>query len=135
LANRSVLVVGGGKVGLRKARKLFEAGAKVLIVDPQPRPVDLQSDIEWKQEAFKVEHLAGVELAFASATVEVNRIVVDACRELGLWVNSASEPERGDFILPATARVDDIQIAVSTGGRSPTRAIEVRNKLVEAIRK
>ena len=36
LAGRRVLVVGAGMVGMRRARRLLEDGAQVLLVDPTP---------------------------------------------------------------------------------------------------
>ena len=73
--------------------------------------------------------MLGIELAFACATPEVNREVVAACRRRGIWVNAASEPADGDFILPAVFQRGKLRIAVGTGGASPALAKRIREKL------
>jgi siroheme synthase-like protein len=44
-------------------------------------------------------------------------------------VNVADEPSEGDFVLPSTLRRGQLQVAVSTGGASPTLAQRIRLEL------
>ena len=94
LRGRTVLVVGLGAVGRRKAAGLATAGARVIGVDPAVE-VPLAIPIEVRAELYRTEHLEGVSLAFAAATAAVNRRVVADARRLGVWVCSASEPGTG----------------------------------------
>ena len=94
LLGRSVLVVGLGRVGMRKATGLVEAGAQVVAVDPRTDLV-VPVGIEHRPEGFRLGHLEGMSLAFAAASPEVNREVVAAAKSLGIWVNAASEPGIG----------------------------------------
>jgi hypothetical protein len=48
-----------------------------------------------------------------------------------VWVCSASDPQAGDFITPATVRSGELVIAVSTGGAAPALARRVRERLQE----
>ena len=59
----------------------------------------------------------------------VNAAVAAECRERGIWVNCADDPERCDFILPSVLRRGAVTVAVSTGGQSPTMARLVREEL------
>ena len=131
LRGRRVLLVGCGKVGRRKLVKLLAAGALVTVVDPVAHP---STDADWLMDEFREAQLEGMELAFACAAPDVNRRVVAECRRRGIWVNAASEPETGDFILPAVFEFDGLQIAVSTGGADPARARDVKEKLERFFR-
>jgi siroheme synthase-like protein len=132
LRGRRVLVVGLGRVGMRKAAGLVEAGAHVLGVDPR-RDLEVPSGVEHRPEEFRSEHLEGMSLAFAAAAPEVNREVVHAARQAGIWVNAASEPEMGDFAVPAVWREGLVTLAVSTSGASPSLARTLRDRAASAI--
>jgi siroheme synthase-like protein len=135
LTARPVLVVGLGPVGRRRARALAGAGARVLAVDPDPggAPGPLPDPVEVRAEPYDPAHLEGRALAFAAATPEVNRRVVEDARRLGVWVESASEPDSGDFAVPAAWRDGRVLLAVSTGGASPSLAARLRDRAAEAL--
>jgi precorrin-2 dehydrogenase/sirohydrochlorin ferrochelatase len=131
LHDRLAVVIGGGKVGRRKADGLVAAGARVRIVDPNASllQTDDESRISWIAEAYQTGHLDGASLAFAAAKEAVNARVVADAKVRGIWVNSADDPEAGDFIVPAIARSGDLRIAISTGGAAPAAARRIRDLL------
>ena len=53
-------------------------------------------------------------------------------RTLSLWADLL-DPERCSFTLPAVVRRDDLQVAVSTNGRSPAVAAWLRRNLEATI--
>jgi len=133
VTDRTVLVVGGGPVGRRKAAAARAAGARVRVVSPGPPPPAVAADpgVEWLAEPYRPDHLTGVRLVFAAGPPEVNaRVVLDATRA-GVWVSSASDPAAGDFTLPATVRRGPFVLAVGTGGAGPGFARRVRERLEE----
>lgn len=133
LNGRTALVVGLGAVGRRKAEGLVAAGARVVGVDPEAGEREVPPGVEARAEPYRAEHLSGVSLAFAAAPPEVNRRVVADARSAGVWVNSASDPAEGDFLVPAAWRDGPVLLTVSTGGASPALAAALRDRAVTAL--
>ena len=135
VTGRTVLVVGGGAVGRRKAAAARAAGASVRVVALEPRHPEFAGDpaVEWLAEPYHAGHLGGARLAFAAAPAAVNgRVVADAAAA-GVWVNSATGPPAGDFALMAAARRGAFVLAVGTGGAAPAFARRVRDRLAAAF--
>ena len=138
LAHRRCLVVGGGVVAERKVQGLLEANARVVVVSPSLT----DSLRRWASEGvighvprcFRDDDIDGCALVIgATDQVEVNREVAMAARRRGIWVNIVDTPAACDFIAPAVVRRGEVQIAISTGGKSPTLAKRLREGLEELI--
>jgi precorrin-2 dehydrogenase/sirohydrochlorin ferrochelatase len=131
IAGKQCLVVGGGKVALRKALDLLEAGAKVRAVAPQFIEAFRKScGIELCRKAYDSADLRDCALVIAATDSEdVNRRVCEDARLARVLVNVVDAPELCDFIVPATLRRGDMTISVSTGGASPSLARKIRLEL------
>jgi siroheme synthase-like protein len=130
LTDRWALVVGAGPVGRRKIQALRSAGVRVRVVCLEPRPTD-ETDpaIDWLCGPWSPPHLADVCLVVAAGPAEVNQQVVAVARGRGILVCSTSDPEQGDFHLPAVVRRGDLVVAVSTGGAGPALAAALCREL------
>jgi len=131
LAGRRAVVVGGGRVALRKARALAEAGARVSAVAPDFLPEFAEAaGVERIEAAYAAEHLEGAALVIAATDEEaVNRRVAEDARAAGVLVNVVDVPEQCDFIVPAQVRRGDLVVAVTTGGAAPSLARRLRQRL------
>ena len=136
---RPVLVVGGGQVGRRKTVSLLDAGAAVELVCPDavPELADLAAAgrIVWTRRTWRAGDAAGHLLVFACTDDKhVNRAILDDARtaHVPCCCVDLNWPD-GDFTTPATARLDDLTIAVSTNGQSFKQARDVKNEIVALL--
>ncbi len=130
VSGRRCVVVGGGGVASRKARGLLESGARVVVVSPEVTPEIDDMDVTVERRPYAPGDLAGCTLAFAATdSREVNAAVVREAEEHGIPVNVADRPAEGDFALPSVLRRGGLQVAVSTGGASPSLARRIRDAM------
>jgi len=134
MSRRRCLVIGGGAVAERKIAALLETGAEVTVLAPDVTDVvaglSKQNAIRFTARCYEAGDLDGFELAFvATDDPQVNAAVYREGRSRGVWVNSADDPARCDFILPSVLRRGALTVAVSTGGTSPALARTVREEL------
>jgi siroheme synthase-like protein len=135
LVGRRALVVGLGAVGRRRAQALAEAGAHVLAVDPAAGSLvpGLPLGIKVVPAPYHADLLEGAFLVVAAGPPEVNRQVVADAQGKGILVSSASDPDQGDFTLPAVWRSGPVVLTVSTSGASPALARVLRDQAVLAL--
>lgn len=138
LRGRRCLVVGGGDVAARKVRLLLRAGAKVELWSPELceglMALAETGAIVYLADGFQSSAVAGAALVIAATNDEtVNREVYQAAQALGIPVNVVDQPELCSFIMPSIIDRSPVQIAVSTGGASPTLARLLRARLETMI--
>jgi len=134
LAGRKCLVVGAGKVAAAKIDGLLLCGADVVVVSPHAaeaiQRLARAGRLVWRRRAFAPRDVQGRFLAIAATnSVKVNEAVFRACTMRSVLCNSVDDPEHCDFIYPAVARRGPLQIAISTGGRSPALAARLRREM------
>ena len=134
LDGKRCVVVGGGAVANRKARKILQARAEVVAISPEVKPELESVATEVHRRPYREGDLEGASLVFAATNRrEVNAAVTREARGRGIPVNVADVPSEGDFALPSVLRRGQLQVAVSTGGASPTLARRVRYELESAF--
>jgi siroheme synthase-like protein len=108
----------------------LQARAKVVVISSDVSPELDSMSVEVRRRPYREGDLEGAFLAFAATNRrEVNAAVAREAQERGVPINVADEPSEGDFALPSTLRRGQLQVAVSTGGASPTLARRIRREL------
>jgi siroheme synthase-like protein len=134
---KKCVVVGGGKVALRKVRLLLEHGSKVEVISPTICPeldhLAKNGSIKVMNKNYQPELLKGAFIAIAATSETcINERVAEAGRKQGILVNVVDNPEQSDFIIPSSIRRGDITIAISTMGKSPALARKIRVQLEQS---
>lgn len=139
LEGRNVLVVGGGRIALRKVKTLLPTGARITVVAPQFDPEFShviasgaeQSMVTTLQRPYATDDLRGIFMVFICTDQPVvNAQVSNEARARRILVNNACDYLDGDFIVPA--RLDfgeNIAVTVSTQGRAPSLAKKLKQKI------
>lgn len=136
LSGKRVLIVGAGKAAKYKVRSLVEAGADLTVIAPAFSPeIEQYSDrAVLLRKAYKTGEAAGFDVVVAATdNSDVNDKVIYEAQKAGALTCSAASPDDGDFIFPAVIRKKDYQIAVSTDGRDPYAAGQLRKKIEEGL--
>lgn len=134
IKNRHCLVVGGGRVGLRKVKTLIECGAFVTVISPEIgdelRSLSTNTGITIKQRPYLSTDLANMFLVIgATDNEDLNRKISEDAENANILCNIADRPEICNFILPAVIRRGDLMMTVSTSGKSPAFAKKLKNDL------
>ena len=135
---KSCLVVGGGRVGTRKALTLARAGANVTVISPTVTG-ELAHQIDtgrmhWVEASFQEEQLSGAFLVVAATDDEaLNAAVVGLAVQSGALVCDASSAERSQLVFGALVQGDDVTVAVFTDGRDPARARRTRDQIADLV--
>lgn len=134
LEGRPCLMVGAGKIAECKIRSLLVAGAVVRVIAPHARKSVMDwaraGVIKWEARSFEPADLDGIFLVIAAtASTPLNDLVFRAAQVRQILCNAVDDPQHCDFYFPAVVRRGQLQVAVSTGGRSPALAQRLRREL------
>jgi uroporphyrin-III C-methyltransferase / precorrin-2 dehydrogenase / sirohydrochlorin ferrochelatase len=148
LKSRSVLVVGGGELALRKIRLLGKTSARIIVIAPSPEhqlaryvgehsaQPDGENSILLHKRPFKKSDLRGQALVIsATGDTALDTVVSDAARARNLPVNVPDQPELCTFHMPSIIDRDPIVVAVSSGGAAPLLVRRVRENIEEILPK
>lgn len=138
IEGRNVIIIGGGSVCARKAETMLKYGARVTVVSPE-----LTAEIEqWAAEGslqlrrkrYDAGDLDEANIVIASTDDEaVNRQIAADCRARRIPVNVVDVTALCEFIVPAILEKGSLQIAISTGGKSPALARTLKEDLEKLI--
>lgn len=134
LEGKRCLVVGAGKVGEPKIAGLIDTGALIHVVaidgSDAVREWAEAGKIDLELRAFLPADLDGKFLSvIATASNNLNQRIYREAQQRGVLCNVVDVPEYCDFFYPAVVRRGDLQIAISTGGQSPSLAQKLRQQL------
>ncbi|HSP13225.1 MAG TPA: bifunctional precorrin-2 dehydrogenase/sirohydrochlorin ferrochelatase [Thermoanaerobaculia bacterium] len=138
IEGRSVVIIGGGNVCARKAETMMNYGARVTVIAPEfTREIEKwagEGCLEIRRKKYEESDLDGANIVIASTDDEaVNTQIAEDCRRRRIPVNVVDVTHLCEFIVPAIIEKGSIQIAVSTGGKSPALARTLKEDLARSI--
>jgi siroheme synthase-like protein len=141
LENLSVLIVGGGKIGLEKLSAILsnspETNIKIVSVAISEEVRKLAGNylnVELKERVFlplDVDNRDVVIIAIDDK--KESKRIRDIVKEKKKLVNVADKPELCDFYMGSIVQKGNFKIGISTNGKSPTIAKRIKDLLNELL--
>ena len=134
LQDRPVLVVGGGGIATGKVPGLVQAGARVTVVSPkltsELTELVRKLEIDWLPKLFEADDLNGKFLVVAATSLgDLNESVYREADKRNVLCNAVDDIDHCHFYYGSVVRRGDLQIAISTNGKSPALAQLLRKEL------
>jgi precorrin-2 dehydrogenase / sirohydrochlorin ferrochelatase len=134
LQGRTVVVVGAGAIAEGKIPGLLAAEARVRVIAPDATPQIVawagDGKLELLERKFLPGDLNGVSLAIAATSAPgVNNAVYLEAEARGIFCNAVDDIENCHFYYGSIVQRGDLQIAISTNGKSPALAQRIRKEL------
>jgi siroheme synthase-like protein len=137
LQGRTVVVVGAGAIAEGKIPGLLAAEAHVRVIAPdatvQIAAWARDGKLELLPRKFLPGDLDGASLAIAATSAPgVNNAVFLEAEARGIFCNAVDDIENCHFYYGSVVQRGDLQIAISTNGKSPALAQRIRKELEQS---
>jgi siroheme synthase-like protein len=131
--NRLIVVIGGGHIAEAKISGVLSAGGRIRLIAPSITPQIAEwvrfGKIDWLPKEFEARDLHGAFLVIAATSAPgVNEAVFREAETRGILCNAVDDIEHCHFYYGAVVQRGDLQIAISTNGKSPALAQRLRQE-------
>ena len=141
LNNKNVLVIGAGKIALRKIETLLNYNCNITVITKEileEKFLELEKNNKikiFKNQEFKEKFLQDIFLVVVATDNEVlNKNISQLCMSKNILVNNVTSKDDMNVRFASIYEKDDIQIAISANG-NPKKAVEIKNKVKEIFEK
>ncbi len=123
LEHKNVLIVGGGKVGTRRAKALIPFCKHITIVSLEfskelMEIVRKERGITLIKDYFRADLLKTPFFVLAATdNPSVNEEIIAECRKREIFVNHGGNKTQCDFYFPGIARKGSLVLGVTSGGK------------------
>ena len=141
LNNKNILIVGAGKIALRKVETLLNYNCNIIVITKdilEERFLELERNNKikiFKNQEFEEKFLENIFLVVVATDNEVlNKIISQLCINKNILVNNITSKDDMNVRFASIYEKDDIQIAISANG-NPKKAVEIKNKIKDIFEK
>lgn len=135
LNNKNILVIGAGKIALRKVETLLNYNCNIIVTTKdilEEKFLELEKNNKikiLKNQKFEEKFLQDIFLVIAATNNEVlNKNISQLCMNKNILVNNITSKNDMNVRFASIYEKDDIQIAISANG-NPKKAVEIKNKI------
>lgn len=135
IENKKCVIVGGGKVALRKIKKLLPFNPKITVIAPEIcDEIKENNKVNILQRNFADSDIENAFMVI-SATDDnsLNAHIFELCQKNNILINTVDNKEKCGFIFPALVKKENLTVGISTSGKSPIYAKFLRKKIESSI--
>lgn len=134
IANRKILIVGGGQDALKKLKILQRFNADVEVIALKVCEEIKESGITFYETAYHKKYLKNYLMLYSCLDDDkLDWQIVKDCNEAGVLVNIHDKPELCQFVSPAIYKQGNITIAVGSNGENVYESIRIRNLIKDKL--
>jgi glutamyl-tRNA reductase len=139
LKEKKCLIVGAGKIAMRKLGHLMRARAEITVIAPEISAKITETantaEIKLIEKKYDETCLDGFFLVFAATNdKKLNAKIIKDCSKRKIFVCAVDENWRhGNFITPASVEKNGVTLSVSTDGTACRRTRMIRDYLSRHI--
>ena len=141
LNNKNILVIGAGKIALRKVKTLLDYNCNITVItkeisEEEFLELEKENKIKiLKNQEFEEKFLEDTFLVVsATDNKELNDKISKLCMSKNILVNNISSKDDMNVRFASIYEKDDIQIAISANG-NPKKAVEIKHKIKDIFEK
>ena len=139
--NKNILVIGAGKIALRKVETLMSYNCNILVITKdilEEKFLELEKNNKikiLKNQEFEEKFLENIFLVVVATDNEaLNKGISQLCMSNNILVNNITSKDDMNVRFASIYEKDDIQIAISANG-NPKKAVEIKNKIKNIFEK
>jgi len=134
LKNPKILLIGGGAVAYQKAKVLVLNNIDFLILSVSVNDKIKSLDAPYRLKKFERSDIKGFNIVIdATGKDDVARTLIKLKSRKFFLLNVVDKPEDCDFYFSSLLVYNNVKIAVSSNGGSPTLTQVIRDKIKEII--
>ena len=142
IENKEVLIIGGGKIGGRKAQTLREYGGNITVYSEKVIEETILADENIKvvnknvsHDKAEIKELVKKYFLVVAATddTELNDRISHVCMSENILVNNASSKTEMNAMFTAVVKNDEFQIGIGSYGKSCRRSKALKGKVQELM--
>ena len=141
LNNKNALVIGAGKIALRKIETLLNYNCNINVITKEileEKFLELEKNNKikiFKNQEFEEKFLENIFLVITATDNEIlNKEISQLCMSKNILVNNVTSKDDMNVRFMSIYEKDDIQIAISANG-NPKKAVEIKNKIKNIFEK
>ena len=139
LTEKKAMVIGGGKIGTRRAKALLPFVASLVVGAPAASREILElageGKLIYREKAYERRDIYDADLVVAATDdKKVNEDIYSACKCLGILVNVASSQDKCDFHFPGLLEYEGVVLGFNGAGKNHRKVKEVRMKTEQALK-